>query len=53
MYGYVTNIYVHIYILERKTTVWIFQATNGRYFTREDQEMAKKGKLSMKSLWVV
>ena len=28
----------------RKTTVWIFQATNKRNFTREDLDMAKKGK---------
>ena len=28
----------------RNTTVWIFQAKNMRNFTREDLEIAKKGK---------
>ena len=28
----------------RKTTVWIFQATNKRILTRQDLDMAKKGK---------
>ena len=29
----------------RKTTIWILQATNKRNLTREDLDMAKKGKL--------
>ena len=28
---------------EKKTTVWLFQATNWRNFTREDLNMAMKG----------
>ena len=28
--------------MERKTTVWLFQATNKRNFTRENLDMAKK-----------
>ena len=28
----------------RKTIVWIFQATNKQNLTREDLDMAKKGK---------
>ena len=28
----------------RKTTVWIFQATNWRYRTQDDMDMAKKKK---------
>ena len=28
----------------RKSVVWIFQAKNMRNFTREDWDMAKKGK---------
>ena len=28
----------------RKTTVWIFQATNKRNLTRKNFDMAKKGK---------
>ena len=28
----------------RKTTVWTFQATNKRNFTRENLDMTKKGK---------
>ena len=30
--------------MRRKTTVWIFQATNKRNLTREDLQMTKKGK---------
>ena len=29
----------------RKTTVWIFQVTNWQNLTREDLDMAEKGKL--------
>ena len=30
--------------MERKTTIWIFQATNKQNLTREDLDIAKKGK---------
>ena len=30
--------------MERKTTVWIFQETNDKNLTRENLDMAKKGK---------
>ena len=30
--------------MERKTTLWIFQATNKRNLTRKSVDIAKKGK---------
>ena len=30
--------------MERKTTLWMFQATNNRHLTRENVDVAKKGK---------